>query len=70
MITLLKDLTEDCVDAVIVSQTTTSKEIEDCIQHAKEIKDMDWQFEDLLEALPSDCEITTRWSGELGCAWY
>ena len=57
---LLKDLSEDSVDAVIIAETSTEEEIESAICKAKE-KD-DYQWEDLVEALPDDCQIYDKWA--------
>lgn len=62
----LKDMTEDCVDAVIIAKTSTAKEVEDAICRAKENEDYTW--DNILNELPSDCNIYDRWNGEI--IWY
>lgn len=62
-IILLNDLSEDTTDAVIIAKISTAKDVEKAIQSAKAEKEYDWQFEDLVEALPKDCRIVSRWSG-------
>lgn len=60
---LLKDLCEDCVDAVIISKNDniTAKEIQENIDKMKQEKKYDWQWEDIEESLPENCEIYRRW---------
>lgn len=70
IITLLQDLSEGTTDAVIISKNSTSEEIQEKINEAKEQKEYDWQWEDLEEALPGDCEIVTCWSGNLNKIYY
>ena len=59
----LKDLSEGTVDAVIITKTSTVADVETAIAKAKE-KD-DYQWEDLLEALPDDCEVIDGWSADI-----
>lgn len=59
----LNDMTENCVDAVIIAKTSTKEEIESAIDRAKEIDAYTW--DDILEALPSDCEIYDRWNNDM-----
>lgn len=58
---LLQDLCEDCVDAVIVANVSTKEDIENAINKAKE--NPDYQWDDLLEALPNDCVLYDKWNG-------
>lgn len=58
----LKDTEEGTVDAVIVSNVTSAKEIEKCIQKTKNEKAGDWQWEDIIECLPLDCIVYDRWN--------
>lgn len=60
MVYLLKDLSNNDVDAVIIAETSTKEEIEEVIDKVKEIDCYTW--EDLIEALPNDCEVYDRWS--------
>lgn len=57
----LKDLAEGCVDAVIIAKTSTAEDIKEAIMKAKENPEYKW--EDLVNALPDDCEIVDKWSG-------
>lgn len=59
-IVLLKDLEENNVDAVIVTETSTASEIQLCIDQMKKDNDM-YDFEDLINCLPKDCVIYHRW---------
>lgn len=69
---LLKDWCEDCVDAVIVSKNDnmTAENIQKNIDKMKEQKEYDWQWEDIVESLPQDCEIYTRWQDDVGIITY
>jgi hypothetical protein len=62
----LKDTVEDCVDAVIIAETSTKEDIENAIDKSKEIPDYTW--EDLIEALPDDCVVYDRWNNDV--VWY
>lgn len=64
----LKDLEEDCVDAVIVATTSTLEDIKNAIYKAKELDDYTW--EDLIESLPDDCEIYDYWNNEDKTIYY
>lgn len=59
----LKDLATGDVDAVILTKTSSKSDVERAIFKAKE-KD-DYQWEDLLEALPDDCEVIESWSSDI-----
>ena len=54
MITIIRNLFNDAVCAVIKTETTTAQEIEEIIAKVKEEKS-DADYYDLLDALPSDC---------------
>jgi len=69
-IILLKDLSEDKVDAVIIAKKSTAQDVEKAILKAKEEKEYDWQFEDLLESMPNDCKVYTTWAGEVQSSYY
>lgn len=62
----LKDMSEDCVDAVIIAKKSTKKDIEKAIKKAKQNDKYIW--EDILNELPNDCEIYDRWNSEI--VWY
>ena len=59
----LKDLCEDCIDAVIIAKNDniTAENIQKNIDKMKEQKEYDWQWEDIVESLPQGCEIYDRW---------
>lgn len=57
---LLKDLEDNSADAVIIAKKSTTKDIEKAISKAKKIDAYTW--EDIINALPSDCEIYDRWN--------
>lgn len=61
---LLKDISEGTVDAVIVTNVTSAKEIEERIQRVKEEKEGDWQWEDIVGCLPLDCVVYDRWNNQ------
>ena len=62
----LKDMSEDCVDAVIIAKKSTKEEIGNAIIEAKKIDCYSW--DDILNSLPSDCQIYDRWNSEV--IWY
>lgn len=65
---LLKDLSEDCVDAVIIAKTSTAKDIEQNLKKMRaEIEFPEW--DDYVDCLPSDCVLYDRW-GNLEEVYY
>ena len=58
----LKDLSEDCVDAVIIAKESSRIKIEESIMRAKQKHEDDYQWEHLVSELPSDCEIYDKWT--------
>lgn len=58
----LKDMSENCVDAVIIATKSSKKEIEEAIVKSKQNDDYTW--DDIVKALPDDCEIYDRWNEE------
>jgi uncharacterized Zn finger protein len=68
-VTMLKDFDTAEIDAIIISTVTTADEIDDIIREAKEIKEYlaerdgkyseGFNFDDLRECLPEDCEIVS-----------
>ena len=58
----LSDIEENSVDAVIIAKTSTSTDIKNAISQCKQIDGYTW--DDLKNALPSDCEIFDRWDNE------
>ena len=59
----LKDMSDNSIDAVIISETSTKEDIENAIAKSKESPGYTW--EDLVNALPNDCEIHDRWSHDI-----
>lgn len=59
----LNEASDDYIDAVIIAQVSTRQQIEDAISKAKEVENYTW--EDIVNSLPSDCEIHDRWSNEI-----
>ena len=59
----LKDLSEDYIDAVIISKNDniTAKDIQKNIDKMKEQNEHDWQWEDIVNCLPQGCEFYDRW---------
>ena len=59
----LKDLSEDYIDAVIISKddNITAKDIQKNIDKMKGQKEYDWQWVDIVNCLPQGCEIYDRW---------
>ena len=59
----LKDLSEDYIDAVIISKddNVTAKDIQKSIDKMKEQNEHDWQWEDIANCLPQGCEFYDRW---------
>lgn len=68
MIILLKDLSENEVDAVIITEKTNAGEIEKIISNVKNEYPGEWTDEDIMEALPSDCEFYRV--SDCETAWY
>ena len=63
----LKDLYDGSVDAVIIAKTSTAEEIAEAIMQTKEKDGYEWA--DIVDALPEDCEIYDRWS-DIKDIWY
>lgn len=59
---LLKDLSEDCVDAVIITKTSTVKDIELAIKEMKE-NTLYPEWDDFVNCLPSGCVVYDKWEG-------
>jgi len=56
----LKDLSEGSVDAVIIAKTSSEDDVRNAIIQAKQ-KD-EYQWDDIVNALPDDCEVYDTWS--------
>lgn len=65
---LLKDLSEDCTDAVIIAETSTVKDIELAIQKMKE-NTLYPEWDDYVNCLPFDCVVYDKW-GSLEEVYY
>lgn len=57
MIILLMDLSENEVDAVIITKETTSENVEEIISEVKDKYSGEWTDEDIMDALPNDCKF-------------
>ena len=57
IITLLQDITENTIDAVIISYETTSQELQDIFYNVKENNPEGYEWDDFVNALPTDCTI-------------
>ena len=59
----IKDLEDNCVDAIIIAKTSTKEDIQNSIYKAKENNNYTW--DDLIKYLPSDCVIYDKWDSEV-----
>jgi len=66
----LTDQASGEVDAIIISEHSTGKDIEAAIEDMKEAQEYDWQWDDLVACLPDDCEIVDKWGGNLQRVYY
>lgn len=57
-------------NAIIVSCSTTAKEISDIFDKVKSDMPGEWDIADLLESLPDDCVCTTRWNENMYTIYY
>lgn len=64
----LRDISDNLVDAVITSTTSTAKDITESINKVKENDDYDWH--NIIDSLPADCEIYDRWSNNIQNIYY
>lgn len=64
----LKDLSEGCVDAIITAKTSTAEKIAEAINVAK-ANNSTYEWDDIVDALPDDCEIVSKWDG-IEDIWY
>lgn len=62
---VLKDMSLDMVDAVIVSEQTTREDIQKIIDKTKSRNVYDIERE-----LPDDCKIVDRWNVKWNEVWY
>lgn len=69
MITVLVDEVTGVTSAVVISKVSTEADIYAAIERAKRAKDV-WTYDDLIGALPEDCEITSRWTDKWGMVIY
>ena len=56
----LKDLADGSTDAVIIAKASTAEEIAEAIKKTKKKDNYEW--DDIVDALPEDCEIYDKWS--------
>ena len=57
--TVLTDIESEEIDALIISETTSSDEIENLMLKAREKMENDYQWEDFIVTLPKDCYVIT-----------
>ena len=62
--TVILDHDEGELNAVIISNVTTSQEIENILDKLKQDKPSEWDYEDFRRALPDDCEFYYSWEAE------
>ena len=62
--TVILDHDEGELDAVIISNVTTSQKIENILGKLKQEKPGEWDYEDFRRALPDDCEFYYSWETE------
>lgn len=65
---LLKDLGENCADAVIITETSTANDIDLAIKEMKE-NTLYPEWDDYVNCLPIDCVVYDRW-GSLEEVYY
>jgi hypothetical protein len=59
-IILLKSLSDNDVNAIIISETTSGDDIQKIIDEVKS-ENEEWQCDDILNRLPDDCEVYVTW---------
>ena len=69
MVLLLRDSMSSGVDAVILTRETTVDDVQEIIYNVKENND-EWQFDDIVDALPGDCDVYAAWSNDFNNVWY
>lgn len=62
--TVLLDKYDGDLNAVVISNSTTSQEIEKILGDLKYEKPGEWDYEDLKMRLPNDCEFYYSWETE------
>ena len=62
---LIMDSWEGELGAVIISNFTTSQEIEKILNDLKSEKPGKWDYEDFKMRLPQDCEFYYSWEAEM-----
>lgn len=70
IVTLLKDLETDKVDVVIISEKTTTEEIQSIINDVKEKYTYTYTFDLIRKKLPNDCKVFSSWEQNIGAVWY
>lgn len=61
---VILDSFDDELQAIIISNVTTSQEIEKILNDLKREKPEEWDYEDLRMRLPLDCEFYYSWEAE------
>ena len=62
--TVIVDRDEGLLNAVILSNVTTSQELENILGKIKQEKPGEWDYEDFIRELPGDCEFYYSWEAE------
>ena len=62
--TVILDSLDGDLEAVIISNVTTSQEIEEILDDLKHAKPGGWDYEDFKMRLPLDCEFYHSWEAE------
>ena len=59
----LQDVSDATIDAVIITKTSSKEDVQKAINKAREIEY--YNMDDVVQALPKDCEVYDRWSNEI-----
>ena len=73
MIITLRDSINSNLDAIIITEQTLVSEIQDIIDELKESWGDDYPddtFEEIVNALPEDCEVYASWCSDFSTVWY
>ena len=73
MIITLRDSINSNLDAIILTEQTQASEIQDIIDELKGSWGDDYPddtFEEIINALPDDCEVYAAWSNDFNTVWY
>lgn len=73
MVITLRDSINSDLDAIIITEQTLASEIQDIIDELKESWGDDYpddMFEEIVNALPEDCEVYAAWCNDFNTVWY